>query len=142
MASALYNTAKGKLGDGSIDWNTDTIKMALVTSSYTPNIDSDDFWNDVSANEVAASGSYSAGGVTLTASVTIDNTNDRAVYDASDVVVTGFTGTFRYGVVYKSTGVASTSPLICYVDFTGSNISVVGGTFTDTINAAGVFNLA
>lgn len=141
MASAAYNSGKVKLGDGSIDWDTDTIKMALVTTSYTPDIDSHDFWDDVSANEVGASGSYSAGGVTLTASVTQDNTNDRAIYDANDVTITGFTGTFRYAVVYKSTGIASTSALICYIDITGSNNQVINGTISLTVNAAGVFNL-
>ena len=142
MASVVYNSAKVKLGNGSIDWDTDTIKMALVTESYTPDIDAHDFWDDVSANEVSASGSYSTGGVTLTTSVTQDNTNNRGVYDANDVSITSFTGTFRYGVVYKSTGTAATSPLICVVDFTGSNIVVLNGTFSCTINAAGVFNIS
>lgn len=145
MASAAYNSGKVKLGNGTINWDTDTIKLALITSSYTPDIDAHDFWNDVSANEVSSSGSYVAsttnGGVTLTATVTQDNANDRAIYDASDVSITGFTGTFRYGVVYKSTGTASTSPLICYIDFTGSDVSAVSATVTITVNAAGIFNL-
>ena len=141
MASQCYNSGLTKLTNGSIDWDTDTIKIALVTSSYTPDVDAHDFYDDISANEVAASGSYSAGGVTLTCQATQDNTNNRTICDASDWSVTTFTGTFRYGIVYKSTGTPGTSPLICYVDFTGSNISVVAGTFSVTVNAAGVFNL-
>lgn len=145
MASALYNSGKVKLGNGAIDWDTDTIKLMLVTSSYTPNIDSDEFIDDVSANEVANSGSYSAGGVTLTTAVTQDNTNDRAIYDATDLTggsaITSFTGQFRYAVFYKSTGTPSTSPVICYIDFTGAAVSVVGSTITITWDAAGVFNL-
>lgn len=142
MASALYNSGKVKLGNGSIDWDTDTIKLALVTDSYTPDIDAHDFWDDVSANEVSASGSYSAGGVTLTTQVTQDNTNNRAVFDANDVAITTFTGNFRYGVFYKSTGVAGTSPLIGYIDFTGSTVSAVGATVSITVNTAGIFNIA
>lgn len=142
MASFIYNSALVKLGNGSIDWDTDTIKLALVTGSYTPDIDSHDFWDDVSANEVSASGSYSAGGVTLTCTVTQDNINNRAIYDASDVSITSFTGTFRYGVVYKSTGIAGTSPVIALIDFTGSNVSPISGSVDITWNAAGIFNLA
>lgn len=141
MPSFIYNSAKGGLGDGSIDWNTDTIKMALVTSSYSPNQDTHVFFSDVT-NEISASGTYPAGGVTLTCSVTIDNTNNRAIYDANDVSITSFTGTFRYGVIYKSTGVASTSRLIAIIDFTGANITVQTGTFTYTVPTAGVFNIA
>lgn len=141
MASFIYNSAKGKLGDGSIDWNTDTIKMALVTASYTPDQDAHDFFNDVT-NEISASGTYTTGGVTLTCSVTIDNTNNRAIYDATDVSITSFTETFRYGIIYKSTGVSSTSPLIAVIDFTGSNITTTIGTFDVTWSTAGVFNLS
>lgn len=141
MASFIYNSAKGKLGDGSIDWNTDTIKMACVTSAYTPDQDAHDFFNDVT-NEIAANGGYPAGGVTLTCSVTIDNTNNRAIYDATDVSITSFTGTFRYGIIYKSTGVSSTSPLIAVIDFTGSNITTTVGTFDVTWSTGGVFNLS
>ena len=141
MASFIYNSAKGKLGDGSIDWNTDTIKMALVTSTYTPDQDAHDFFNDVT-NEIGASGTYSTGGVTLTCSVTIDNTNNRAIYDAADVSITSFTGTLRYGIIYKSTGVSSTSPLIAVIDFTGSDITTTIGTFDVTWSTGGVFNLS
>ena len=145
MASACYNSGLVKLGTGLIDWDTDTIKLALLTSSYTPNIDSDEFWDDVSANEVSASGSYPTGGVTLTASATQDNTNDRAVYDATDLTsgssITSFTGVFRYGVVYKDTGVDSTSPLICVIDFNANGVSIESGTLTITFDAAGIFNL-
>lgn len=148
MASFAYNSGKVKLGNGSIDWDTDVIKMALVTNSYTPDKDVHDFWDDVSANEVASSGSYVAsttnGGVTLTCQVTQDNTNDVAVYDATDLsggsAITGFTGTFRYLVFYKSTGVASTSPLMCVIDYNGASVSVVNGTISITWASGGIFN--
>jgi len=140
MASAMYNSGLVKLGDGSIDWNSDTIKIMAVTNSYTPNVDSDDFLNDVSANEASGSG-YSTGGITLTCSVTQDNTNNRAIYDATDISVSALVLTWRYWVVYKSTGVASTSPLICYIDLTGSGNQSVNGVYDLTWNAGGVFNL-
>lgn len=116
MASQFYNSAKKKLVDGSIDLDTDTIKVALLTSSYTPNIDSDDFFDDVSAYEVSSSG-YSAGGSALAnKSVTQDNTNDLAKFSADDVTWSAVTFTARYAVIYKSTGTAATSALIAVID--------------------------
>lgn len=116
MASVIYNSAKVRLINGGIDLDTDTIKVALVTSSYTPNIDTNTFFSDVT-NEVVGTG-YTAGGATLTgATVTQDNTNDRAVFDANDTSWTNATFTARGAVIYKSTGTAATSPLIMYVDF-------------------------
>ena len=140
MASKMYNSGLVKLGDGSIDWNTDTIKLALVNNTYVPDIDAHDFFNDVT-NELVATG-YTAGGATLTAQVTQDNTNDRAIYDANDVQYASLaSAVFRYAIVYKSTGVASTSPLICVIDLTGSGNQTVNGIYDLTFNAAGIFNL-
>lgn len=140
MASLVYNSFKKKIMDGSIDLDTDTIKIALVTSSYTPSADNDDFWDDVSANEVGASGTYSAGGATLTVTISQDNTDDEGVFDATDVSWTTATITARYAVIYKSTGVAGTSPLVCLIDF-GGNQTSSGGTFAITFAAEGILNL-
>lgn len=140
MASLIYNSAKIKLMNGAIDLDTDTIKVALVTSSYTPNQDSHDFFDDVT-NEVTGTG-YTAGGATL-ASVTVtqDNTNDRGVFDAADTSWTSSSiANIRAAVVYKSTGVASTSPLIAYIDLT-TDYTTVNGTFQLTWNASGILYL-
>jgi len=123
-----------------INLATDTVKLMLLTSSHTPNADTDIFIDDVSANEVSASGSYSAGGVTLTKSSSTDNTDDEGVFDATDVSITTATITARYGIVYKDTGTPSTSPIICEIDF-GSNQSSTLGTFTITFAAEGILNL-
>lgn len=136
----MYNSGLVKLGDGSIDWNTDTIKMALVTTTYTPDVDSHDFYNDIT-NELSTAGGYTSGGITLTCSVTQDNTNNRAIYDATDISTSLTSLTFRYGVIYKSTGVSTTSPLIGYIDFTGSGNQTVNGLWEVTWSTAGVFNL-
>lgn len=136
MASALYNHGKRLLWDGGIDLDTDTIKVALVTSSYTLDVDHD-FFDDIT-NEVSGTG-YTAGGATLaSADVTTDNTNDRAVFDAADASWSTATITnARAAIVYKSTGTASTSALIAYIDF-GSNYSSTGGTFLITWHANGI----
>lgn len=142
MASLVYNNFKYRqLGDTSvtpINLKTDTIKIALVSSSYTP-ADAHDFFDDVT-NEVSASGTYSAGGATLTVTTSQDNTDDEGVFDATDVSFTTATITARGAVIYKSTGTASTSPLICYIDF-GSDQTSTLGTFTITFAAEGILNL-
>lgn len=146
MASVIPNSFKGRLmGDTAqistaINLASDTIKMMLLTSSYTPDIDADVFIDDISANEVAASGSYSAGGVTLTKSSSTDDTDDEGVFDASDVTITSATISARYAAIYKDTGTPSTSPIIAIVDF-GSTITSTGSTFTITWNGEGILNL-
>lgn len=148
MANVIYNTFKGRLmGDTAqvgtdINLASDTIKLALVTSSYTPDIDADVFWDDVSASEVGASGTYSAGGATLTVSNSTDDTDDEGVFDATDVSFTSATITAKYAVIYKSTGTPSTSPLIACIELNGgSDVSSTGGTFAITFNSEGILNL-
>lgn len=144
MASLVYNAFKYRqLGDTSVapvNLKTDTIKLALLTSSYTPDQDAHDFFDDVSAFECPASGTYASGGVTLTVTTSQDNTDDEGVFDATDVSFTSATLSARYAVIYKSTGVAGTSPLICLIDF-GSTQSSSSGTFSITFAAEGILNL-
>jgi len=125
--------------NGSIDLDTDTIKVMLVTSSYTPNQDTHEFKSDVT-NEVTGTG-YTAGGATLSnKSVTQDNTDDEGVFDADDVTWSNSTITARGAVLYKSTGNDATSPLICYFDF-GENKSSSNGDFSIQWNSEGIINL-
>lgn len=138
MASLLYDVGKKKLWDGSIDLDSDTIKVALTISSYTPNQGTHDFFDDIT-NEVSGTG-YTAGGATLgSKTVTADTTNHRAVFDAADTSWTTSTITnARYAVIYKDTGSAATSPLIALIDL-GANYSSVAGTFQITWHADGIF---
>lgn len=139
MADVIFNSFKKKIMDGSIDLDTDTIKVALVTSSYTPDQDVHDFFDDVT-NEVVGTG-YSAGGASLASKVcSADNTDNEGVFDADDVSWTTSTITARAAVLYKSTGTASTSALIAYIDFGSDKVSTAG-TFTIAWNAEGILNL-
>lgn len=141
MAITFYNSYKKNVLDGTVDLVNDTIKMMLVTSSYTPNVDSDNFIDDVSANEVSASGTYSAGGLTLgTKTTTQDDTDDEGVFDCADPSATSATITARYAVFYKDTGTPGTSPLICYDDFS-TDKSSSSGTFTYTVPTEGLINV-
>jgi hypothetical protein len=133
-----YGSLIAKAFNKEVDFDTDTIKVALLSSSYTPNQDTDDYFNDVSAYEVSGTG-YTAGGITLTTkSVTYTSGTNVTKFDADDVSWTSSTITARYAVVYVATGTASSSTLIGYVDF-GSNQSSSSGTFSIVWDAAGIF---
>lgn len=144
MASFIYNKFKELTLKGGtsfpVDFDSDTIKVALATSSYTPDADAHDYFNDIT-NEVSGTG-YTAGGATLASpTVTLDTTNDRVDFDAADTQWTSSTITARYAVIYKSTGTASTSPLIALIDFGSDQISS-NGTFSIQWSASGILRLA
>lgn len=140
MADLIYDSFKRDIMDGTIDLDTDTINIALVTSSYTAAA-TDDKWSDVSANEVTGTG-YTAKGITLSGvSVSADGGDNEGVFDANDVTWSSSTITARGAVVFKDTGTASTSPLVCYIDFT-SDKSSSANDFTITFDSEGILNLA
>jgi hypothetical protein len=140
MPSKLYGNFILKALNKEVDFDTDTIKVALVSSSYTPDQDAHDYWNDVSTYEVSGTG-YTAGGATLASkTATYDSANNVIVLDAADTTWASSTITARYAVVYDSTGTSSTSALIGYVDF-GSDQSSTNGNFTITWDSTGIVRI-
>lgn len=136
---AAYGLAMESLVNGLIDFDTDTIKVALCTSSYTPNQDTHNFFDDIT-NEVTGTG-YTAGGATLASkTVTYTSGTNTLTLDCADPSWSSSTITARYAVFYKSTGTASTSPLICYWNF-GADAVSTAATFTLQINASGLLTL-
>lgn len=128
MASLNYNTSLYKMAKGGLDFSTLTFYAMLVTSSYSPNKDTDDFRNDVT-NEVTGTG-YSSGGAASAVTVTQDNANDRIDIDFADVSWAGSTLTAAAAVLYVYRGGASSADeVISYIDF-GGNVTTSGGTFT------------
>ena len=140
MPSKLYGNFLLKALNKEVDFDTDTIKVALVSSSYTPDQDAHDYFNDVSTYEVSGTG-YTAGGNTLASkTATYDSANNVIVLDAADTTWASSTITARYAVVYDSTGTSSTSALIGYVDF-GSDQSSTNGNFTITWDSTGIVRI-
>jgi hypothetical protein len=128
MASLIYNSAIDEMARGDIEFDTDTFKAMLVTSSYTPNKDTHDFRNDVTS-EATGTG-YTAGGVTTACTVTKDTANDRVTLQFAAVSGATSTITARALVIYKSRGGASSADeLVAYNDF-GSDVSSTAGTFS------------
>ena len=128
MASLIYNSAPDEMARGDLDFDTNTFKAMLVTSSYTPNKDTHDFRDDVT-NEVSGTG-YTAGGVASAVTVTKDTANDKVTIQFGAVSWASSTITARGCVYYKSRGGASSADeLVAYADF-GSDVSSSGGTFS------------
>lgn len=138
MASKAYGQFIGKALNKEIDWDTDDIKVMLVSSSYSPNQDTHDYLDDVIANEVSGTG-YTAGGVSLTGKTnTYDAASNTIILDAADVTWANSTVTARYAVLYNNTGASNAAkPLIAYVDFV-SDQSSTAGNFTITWDPAGI----
>jgi hypothetical protein len=131
----LHLLLEDKLAGSILD---QTIKVALCTSSYTPDQDVHDYFDDIT-NELTTGSGYTAGGATL-ASKTCTVTGKVVTFDAADTSWTTSTLTARYGIIYYASGSAATSLLIGYVDFGEDKVSS-SGTFLITWNASGIFTL-
>ena len=117
--NALYDKGRQGFLDGSIDWDTDDIRAILIdTADYTVDLESHDNLDDIPAGaRVAVSGA-------LTGKTVVDG-----VADAADVTFSAVTGDQSEALVlYKHTGVESTSRLIAYIDSaTGLPVTPNGG---------------
>ena len=144
MANAIYNEYKGKIP--TINWADNTnvaIKVMLVTDQYTLDIDAHENKDDIDALnvEVADGDGYTSGGAAVTnRTITVDDTNDVAKFDADDVTWSNSTITARGAIVYYDTGTASTSTLIAYIDF-GENKSSSNGDFVIQWSVDGVYKI-
>lgn len=110
----------------------------MTTGAYVPAQDTDSFWSTPQANEITGTG-YTAGGIALTTkSIGAVVATHEVPLIAGNSVWTGASFSCVRAVVYRSTGVAGTSPLLGWVDFGGTQ-TVTSGTFTiawDPVNGA------
>ena len=122
--------------NGTIDLDSDSFKVMLVRSAYSPNIDTHKKASDVT-NEITGTG-YTAGGRALSGlSVSQDNGGDEGVWDGADVIWASSSLSAAGAVIYDTT---AASNLICYFDFGGYQVSS-SGTFTISWNSEGIINL-
>lgn len=139
----VYGAAIQSVANGAIDLDTNTFRMVLVTSSYTPNQSTHDQWDDISANEVANGNGYTTHGKILTPSVTRSGLETR--FDVDDQSWTSSTITAKYAVIVKDAdangSLAATDAVIAYCDLNdgGGSVSTTNGTLAITIDAEGVF---
>lgn len=141
MATAYwYGGALKKIFDGTglWDFDTDTFKISLHTSSYTPNQDTHVTTSDLT-NELSSGGGYTTGGETLTTTaVAYDGTSNEIRFTFDDPSWTSATlSGIRYAVIYRNGG---TNPLLAYVDL-GSDQAVTSGTFTLDFSATAALKI-
>jgi hypothetical protein len=119
MANAFYALGKNKLLTGGVyALLTDTIKAALVTTAYSPNLTTDEFYDDISANVVGTPQTLGT------------KTCALGVFDAADPTFPAVpSGSTLLGLaIYKDTGVPGTSPLLALLDtITGFPLATNGG---------------
>lgn len=140
----FVNPYKKKLFDGTIDLANDTIKAMLLTASHSTDIDAHEFADDISANEVSTSGSYTAGfggRVSLTITNSQDDTDDEGVADLTDFNITNFTGSPAFIAYIKEVTDDTDSPILAIEDLNGAQTSTAG-TWSYTTNTEGLFNIA
>lgn len=101
----------------------DVFKLALYTSSASLDAATTVY---SATNEVSASGSYSAGGGTLTVAQVPTSTSTTAWLDFSDLSFTSATITARGALIYNDT---QGDRAVCVLDF-GSDKTSTSGTFT------------
>jgi hypothetical protein len=118
MANALYDSGRNAFLTGDIDWVADTIKVVLVDAAdYTVNLSTHDFLDDVTAGARVATATLASKTATAGVADAADTTFSTVSGDVSEALV-----------IYKDSGVESTSQLIAYIDTaTGLAVTPNGG---------------
>lgn len=107
MSNAIYDLARKSFLDKQIDMLNDTIKVALVKSSYTPATTTDQFYDPAITAHVHA-----------TPVALSSKTTTAGVFDAADITFTApvAAAVINYLVIYSDSGTATTSRLIAVLD--------------------------
>lgn len=125
----MCTSFKDELLEGVHDFRAvggDTFKIALYSSAATLSASTTAY---TTSNEVAASGSYSAGGGTLT-NISPTTSGTTAFTDFDDISFTAATITARGALIYNTTPTHTyTNPAVVVLDFGGDKTST-SGTFT------------
>jgi len=127
----MCNSFKTELLGGTHDLDTDTIKIALFTSSATLGASTTAY---STTNEVSGTG-YTAGGNTL-AGAAISLSGSTAIVDFTDTTWSSATITARGALIYNS---SKADRAIAVLDF-GSDKSSTNGDFTVVFPAADASN--
>ncbi len=91
--------------DTNSDLEVADLFLGLVTSTYSPNLDTDEFWSTPVTNELGSGNGYTTNGFDVTgATYSLDAASDQVRLDIGDPTWT-FTAskTWRYGVLYERT---------------------------------------
>jgi hypothetical protein len=124
LMTATHNFTNGTGNTFKLALYDNSASFTAATTAYT------------SSNEVANSGTYAAGGGTLT-NVTPTSTGTTAFTDFADLSFTSATISAFGALIYNDT--AAGDPTVCVLDFGGAKTST-SGTFTIVFPAADASN--
>lgn len=145
MASIVYQNAIGKMMTADIDMNADDIRVALcmTNTDADTNADVDTISGFASLDECNATG-YSRQALSSEA-VNIDDTNNRAEFDAADVTFSGLSGNasraIQGALIYKHVTNDTDSIPIAFIDF-ASDIPATATSITIPWDAEGIIQAA
>lgn len=137
----VYGPAWEDIFDNTIDLDTDTWRIILATSSYTPNQSTHATYADVSAAEATGT-AYTAGGQVV--GLSLARSGLAVTLDATDESWASSTITAKYAIIVRDAdangALASTDIVLAYVDLDtgGGSLSTTNGTFSITMNASGI----
>lgn len=138
---SFYNSFREFVADGTIDLDTHTFKVMLVSSSYTFSA-AHTVKTDIT-NELATANGYTAGGATL-GSVTWGHSGGTATFDAADTTWTASGGpiTARRAVIYDDTAASDELVASVLLDTTPADVTATdGNTLTLQWNASGILTI-
>lgn len=141
----LFNIAKLKIVNGTIDLDSHSLKLALTTVTQAldatfAGTSADARYSDLT-NEAANGAGYTTGGVAITGNA-LTRLVGTVTFDANDAAWTALTKTFKYAVLYDNTN--SNKDLIGFVDLdtTPGSITITASDYTIQWNASGLETFA
>lgn len=145
-AWSIYNLAKKKIGNGTINLATAVFWLQLFTSASNANTASLGTLQSVTS-EVAEGNGYSSSGKQLANRVwTVGASAGQYKFDADDVVFTATGGTIpniKFAVIRTSGASAGARHLLCRSQLTASQFTLaIGNTLTLQMNTAGILTLS
>jgi hypothetical protein len=116
VANTFYPKGKEAFASASINWSSDTIKIAPIKITGTGAVSysaAHQFWSDISSGVVGTPQTLGTKSIT----------NGKLTGAAVTFTALSSAGNTLGYAVYKDTGTPSTSPLICWLD-AGTNVPV------------------
>jgi len=127
-----------RVARGEFDFLADTMKVAVLKATWTPNEATNKIWGDISAHE-CTDADYAQ--ITMSGKVINQDGNGRTVHDCADfdfgdtVDISG-----KYVVIYRDNATAGLRYLMGYWDCNegGGDINSVNDDFDFVVNALGI----
>lgn len=140
-AWVVVNAIKERMGNAEINFDTDTFKVRLYTSSSDLSATSDDA--SAVTNELSTANGYTAGGEAVTPTWT--RSTGTCTFDVSDPSWTASGGSIvaRFAAIVDETPTPDRVVAYCLLDSTPADVTTTtGNTLTIQISASGVFTLS